>query len=182
MRESTPWFSDHAAKSDQFVMVVIGVISLVSEVMLYVKPPVPGVNRAVPLAFMSLLSIDQSACVLIIFLPSDFAYMARPLDPVSRRSEHRRHHQEANNDHRHVHHVLRRQHLHPAGFPVQAIAPLPRRHHLCDRLAVHVHRPVHRLLGTRHHGEQAARPRRRRSYRIRGRGKGDYSRGSGGRD
>ncbi|RXK37540.1 hypothetical protein M231_05165 [Tremella mesenterica] len=51
-----------------FVMVWLGIVSLISEIVLYKKPPVPGANKAVPLAFMSLLSIDQSAYPLILSL------------------------------------------------------------------------------------------------------------------
>ncbi|GFZ44243.1 hypothetical protein JCM24511_01965 [Saitozyma sp. JCM 24511] len=47
------------------VIAVVSVISLISEVMLYVYPPVPGANKAIPLAFISLLSIDQAIYPLI---------------------------------------------------------------------------------------------------------------------
>ncbi|GFZ43988.1 hypothetical protein JCM24511_01709 [Saitozyma sp. JCM 24511] len=52
-------------KQKSLVIGLLSVISLVSEVMLYIFPPVVGVNKVIPLAFISLLSIDQSIYPMI---------------------------------------------------------------------------------------------------------------------
>ena len=67
------------ASDNQWMLIIISLIALVSEVILYTNPP-GSPNKVVPLVFVSLLSIDQSVCTPLLSRP--VAQRAHLTDPL----------------------------------------------------------------------------------------------------